>query len=741
MTFSVDQLKDRGRDIFSSVTNIDPNSLKVTISGVPIHEQNFYWSITSGVMPNIGSFLIDKNRNSLIEELVNPVNIEISCFGSSGDQAPREHKVKIDKLFLLQPQEIDQFQVQWNLADIRWALFQGKTAYFAYNITRRSNQRGVGVVAPRTDPAILRQPFDVFKTGRYLPNSVKTSGEPFSVLEILEREIENINTNFSDLGFTNVTDLIISPIGDKSYIQENVRSDGKSAYKAFGELLEKSRLVMGVTLDGRINIDSIDFFDEVSVNRLLDLQKRGKVAPGQIYKQDLKRVRPKSIRVRFERKIETIVKSIPEEEEAKVQFGFNDRPITPLEIETDEVVATERRKILGQVIPCINVIQVPFVPEFDDEEFDFKFGEYIPLVKYLEAIRFDRTLLKKLWWANAIEWHITGVLQEGIKNAKIEPLSFVIAQAIRDSYRQIYMIDPFYMDRIDYWEARRVAVIDEYSKFSNKSPLWQDIAIVPRVRPVDIAKNRALSPEYIKNWIVEEEDPERKNPTAGTIDLIDMELGVFKTSFPRDIDNTIALVIPSAIDNAPPAQAGGGVGIQRFLLADSDAQLRQNFTLETIISLSWMFDPVLGGGIQGGFNSDLRYHDVVFEYENAEGPSITYLSTREPARMDIDFELVNEEIINAIAESEAARIFNQYIDRTVGTIQIGDLLEFPDNIIIQGNISNVSYSISPGQPGVSGGIETHVYLRKIPMAPTIEQTLPDKAVQYVFNQLRTGSRQ
>lgn len=705
----------------------------VTLGGVPLIEQEISWSLIAGTLPFQTQFIVPKGPlNNQIRGLTNPVSLRIVVDGGINRERS-EKAVEFKNLHLLEEKQIDEFTSAWVVADNRY-LLRGKKMFFKYNITRIRNEIASSVQGvASTDPAIIRQPYDVFKTGRYLQGSVKLNGSPFTISEILQIEL-------AKLGIPTSVDPALLSAGD--YIIENLRSDGIDAYTMLAELLRKSRLDGALDKDGIFHIFSVDFLDEESLAKIALLENLGKnkISPAITYPQERSRLRPQKITIRFEKLHEVLVKAVPPQEFVSPPANSFGGSIIDFVIQALTNVASrasipaivpaeghitqadvDERKVIG----CVNVIRVPFVPT--TASFGYHVGEYIPFLRYISEFGLTEKDVRELWWSIALEFEIS----KRVKGAnsltiEIEALAQKIAASIRASYRQLFMIDPFFIDKIDVWETKKLSVVDNYSANRPPSSLWSDFAMVPRNRHPDIAKNRGLFQDGIINWIVDERDPNRLNPTAGTISPENHDLGVFRVSYSSDVDTVIEQIIPSAIDNPPSAKPSGVTNLARFLLTRK-SPLAEKFTLEADLTVKWMFDPKTQE-----MDSPKIYHDLTFDYTNnsqgpALGPPIVFLCRDEYARETRFNQIANLGILEAIGQAQAAFLFNQFIDRTVGVVDVAGL---QDDFRIVGNIREISTRLSP-----SKGLYQRFDMQNIPFAPELIQQLPNDVRAYLYKQL------
>jgi len=675
----------------------------IRIGGVPIIEQNFAWALVPGSHPYVWSFTVPvgSGLNDRLAAVKNPTEIVVEVTGGI-DADSQVKTLRIQNLYLLEPKFLDDFNVSWSIADVRWS-YRGKKLNFEYNKTRQKNDIKSVVTAGETDPARIRAQFDVFSVGRYVGWSANGGEVAYTVKEILDLEL-------SKLGIT-----LDKSLEDKSYIIENVKMEGVDVYAGIDELLAKSRQSLGIKLDGTLYVYSLDFFDETKITAIEQLGTVHKTGPGKLYRQDLSRVRPSKIKVRFKRLNEVRVIAASSEDIA-IGASLEINPDPPLILPDD----IRQRKVFG----CENVLPVPFPIEFGGTQYNI--NEYIPIHLYLSILGVPEFDLRRYWFSDQLKYRLTEKLRGGLPATQlVDAQAATIAHTIKQHYRQTYMIDPFIMDRIEQWNTRRVAVVDTYSAFTPPSPVWADFCMVPRRRHPYRAKNLGLWSTYAHNVLVKDNDPARERGTAANLSVVNQELGVFRVVYPPLLDQTIAEIIPSAVDNIP----GGLVGTSNSVWAQAD--LKAQHTMEAMISVIWSVDE------KDIFDSDNKYFTFEVDYsaQGGSGPDIEFLSRLEYARYqmrELNTTIVppevplNTGVISAIAQAEGAKLINQHIDRLVGLVKVAGVAD----IELTGNIQAIIYQFSVG-----AGLETVVDLRSVPPAPTIEQQVPQEALALLKKQV------
>jgi|GEM_PF-2574683 len=709
---------------------LEPN---IKIGGVPIVEQSFTWRLTPGANPFITSVIIPKGAiNDQLKSLENPTDITIEVWGGLGVQ-PEKQEFTIKDVYLIQPKEKNAINATWQIADKRFA-WRGEKIFCSYNKTREKNDiiRAISGV-PETDPYIIRQITDRYKSGKYLAWSVKEDGSPYSMLEILQRELDKFGVTIDPADIGEIS----------SYTVENVQLEGADVYQGLNDLLQKSRLSMSVTLDGNIEVYSVDFFDKVNEDLLDFLKDIPRTGPNLLYRQEMYRTRPSTVTVHFEKKIETkLVATSSENLEIPGREPIQLTPKPPAY--TRENI--EERRAIG----CENVIQVPY-PYTDSNEKIWNLGEYVPMWKYLKDMNILESEVRNYYFTDYLAYVLAARYAKGAAvNPERLQLAFHIVSAIKYHYRQTYQIDPYYMDRIKSWEARRVAVLDNYSRFSPPSPLWADYLIAPNIRIPMMAKKLALwdNVRYIP-WYVDEQDPNREKPTLGSIRITNHPLGIFRIHYPSDFTRNIKQIVPGAVEygSLPGAAPVGGILTQL-----NQMRLAENHVMETLVSIIWHTDSSDNFDSRGKelpvFEQIVanKYASIYLDYSSlgGKGSEIEYLSKLDYARYQFPITIGSEQVQNPnpdnignledMAQAEGAKIINHYRDRVSGTaVYAGAITGI---LKMMGNILSITYNFFPGR-----GLETTLSIAEFTPKPTLEQTLEQDTLSYLQRQVTRSGNQ
>lgn len=685
---------------------------KLTLGGIPAIEQNFVWLKTPGITPYTTNIRFPKQFLPAINALSNPTDLVINVKGGVGVQnLGQDNDIVIKNVFVHEAKETTEFHVSVSVSDMRFQ-FRGAKTFFNYNETRITND--VAVINPTqltasldTNPAALRAPFDTFFTGRYVRSSVNANGTPVPFSVIMKNELAKKGVNIALPG----------NISQFDYVMDNVRSEGEDFYSSISSLLARTRMQLGIRLDGTLELYPIDFFDLTTHQSLIDLGKRRKSQAGELYIENKRRTRPSKVFVRFEKMQETLIKLEDTPSVVRNDTGKPNRKLTATDV-TENNFTNQQQIAQRFSIACTNVVQANFVPlSFLNL---YNVGEYVEIKEYLGLFGLSEDLMRNQYFGDLLVMELNFFLSSG----PIEDfaLAGAIAANIKNSYRQLFMIDPFHMDRIKKLEAKRVSVVDIFSGTRPPSPLFQDYTIVPRVKDIRQVRGQTSNNRMTKSVRVDSFDPLRNKQTLGTVRVVNPELGIFRVSYPPVTDSTIMETIPSAleIDCAINPTVGNA-----FL---AEAILDKNHTMETLMSVIWNYDE------NGEFDSKEKYHEIEYDFRTAsplfgssEGPPVTFLCNREYARFDRNNKLLNSEMILAIASAEMSKIMHRFRDRVAGHMSLPEFIDFP----LTGNCNSIGFILSPVT-----GLSTDFDFSSPSFDPQIEQAIPENVRAYLYRQLQ-----
>lgn len=666
----------------------------ITVSDQPILEGEFRWQLTRGAEPFFTSVVVTNASADILRQKENPHSIRVRI-----DQRPNKVEFDIDNVFIVEERQQNEFHKILILADSRWFAFTNAKLYMAYNITRDSISVQNALNLPNiniNNTSTIREAYDQFSIGRYLPDSVKSDGRPFTMDEILIMELSKFYPN------------VFSHDENKtSYVVENVIYEGVPAIEALNELSSRARLGISLGLDNNMYIYSLDFSDEKAVvDFLKKVAERNKLSPDLVYLQENSRNRPGEVFVRYRIEQEVVLQAPPNREiinqlkqrYREVESGTNGllpvggaqkgqptktTPLPLLFTPRGKLAISARENVIpadedgndtevssqqgSPLVAVYNVIRAPFKPK--NSKFLYNVNEWVPLVIFLEDIGVTEEDVRKRYWNDSLALFLTQKVfssADTLDPFLIRTLGYSTASAIKESYRQIYKIDTFFMDRIEYWETRRCGVIDPFSGYRHPSPLYADYAIFANNVPTDLLKNPLIEQDVLQiyNYDLNKLNPDRKIVPPGTITMLDKKLGVFRVSYPYDITGTIGQFVPSMIEGNPLNYQSDFT----FTVLQEDHPLAEEFTLESIITASFWYNPFILK--IKDFDSPARYKTFKFVNSTGEGPPLDYLSDYMTAQINFLGEVTNQELLEDLAQAESAKLSAQYRDRAQGFIVI-----------------------------------------------------------------------
>lgn len=687
---------------------------EITIGGLPLQLPAFSWTFLPGVSPYVGKIIVNKISSIQLQDVPNPVRIEIRVTGGTMG-TPEYNFYSIEELYLVEKKEIDALLDAWLVADKRW-LFRGKKIYCCYNKTRIANDKaGYTPASEPVSPIKLREVFEFYGTGRYLDWSVN-NGRPYKISEIVQLELQKIGIFLSQgVGLDDSLD----------YVLENIEYSGVDFYTAMSELLARGRLQMGVNNKGELYIYSVDAL--VGKDHLVKLNKN-RLSAGKIYMQERSRIRPKTITAQFEKLMETRIIAMSENLYENYDYS------TPLSILSHQPLWSGKVTIDNEIpreIGCVNVIRIPY--ETVIGEHVYLPGEYVPINQYLDALGIPLAILRKFWFGDHLSLWYAKKRELETGQAYIENQIFArfIINNIREHYRQVYMIDKYYMTRIRQWLPYRVARIDNYSNTYEPSPVFSDFCLIPNQRSPLFAKRREVGERNVYNYFIDEKDFFRVKPTPGRIMVLNHDLGIFKIFYPPLNDMVVKQIVPSALAKLPYAATTNNIPLLE------QCPLSEDFVFDTILSILWY----VGKGNDGhiSYDSYQKLHEYVMS-TNGTGPSIVFVSKKEYARYGVkewneeeqqisNGDIINKELVDNIGAAECNRIAWQYMDKLNGIVEVPGFR----NILLNGHMVGITIYF-----GNKGGAKTIIDLRGSLLDLQPETLLKPEHLSFIYRQLPRG---
>lgn len=728
---------ERADDVFSEWKGQKPI---VKIAGVVIPEQSFSWAFSPGVEPYTTTFWVPPAISDQLEKTTNPVSVEILYPTYTGINQQEPSTLSLNNVYLLHRAYVDRAHIVWTMADARW-LLQGKKIYAVYNKTVAKNSNQTAFPQSNT-PADLRKYFEILSKGRYALWTVKPDGLPYSMKEIVEKELLKLDIK-----------IWRGATGDLSYIIDNIIYHGLDASRVIEEMLSLSKLGLGINTNGEIYLYSVTTYEN-NVSSPMSVLKETKIADGILYGQNKSRARPKQIRVLFEKKLETLLVATEETRKTTAELDPTGGTVhtTPLIPTMPDGVAwwTEDDIKEKRVIACINVLPVPYPVVVDGIERNP--GDFVPINYYLKAFGLTESFLtEKPWFNGMFELRfLLHMKQNFFKVAALSPGQLrqaeTIAFAIRTHWRKTYMIDPYYVDQIKTWETRLSSVINNYDRKQLPSPIFANYFYVPMIRNPAAINNLSWQNDCF-NWDVATSDPFLQTPAPAECSIVNNALGIFAINFPQPLDPSVSMLGNFTLVNLPqPSPRSVSMLISKCYPTSAHNMI-------AIFSIVWERDPSIAINtidekiaiksqcypieIPADGEASFPEWEIVSSAEYARfsfvnrmmslptglgwlfGPGYTQLLALVKKDRQTPFNL---SFLQAIAKYEAGKIYNQFNDLYAGAITVPGLRS---DIILCGNMASIQYSLSP-----RGCSTTYSFLDILPY-PSLETGMPQKYIDYI----------
>jgi hypothetical protein len=678
---------------------IDYKVPKIQIDNIDLPEQEVMIKIEAGSSFNTWTLIANNDIAKIVENQVhNPCSLTITSYNINGSEQ-REIISKFDKLWLLRIDRSHPYMVTLIIADNRYSL-KGKLLNCAYNVTINKNQIGK-LENEINQPSDLKIDFDTFKRGRYALWSVKEDGSPYTMIEIVEKELNKMNIP-----------IISSTEPENSYILENVEINNQEIYSGLNNLLKSARLTMSVTNSGDFYVFSVDEDRRFEGNKniLLDLQSKQSISKDVIYKGNNDRIRPNKINIKMNRFEECFL--IYEKEDYSPGNGFfediefrKEKKEVQQKIVNGKPLWNNQEKDNMRVIALQNVIQLPYTIELGGKKYNQ--GEFFPIQKFLWYLGLNDKTVCENWFADRLIYIIyTKFLKEQGQETreKLYKYANMVSSAIHSSYLQLFMIDPFVIPYINYFTNRDLVILDNYSRYQTLAPVYADYTIIPHLRNPKIAKRLENWDNSIVNWDIEKEDPYRVQPTVQFFSIVNQDLGVIKIMFPSTIFSPFQEILPFKL-KIPPSRAMGQ-SINNLIALPSmldKCVISEEYYLLIRASIAWKAKET---GSPEKYNNDKKFHIFSFP-ENKDLPArgleytkfdptlyakFSMLRYTKTGEIDLQYDtFVNETITYSMAKSLRHMIKQQYRNYFKGRVLLAGYITMK----LFSNINSVTHMFSP----------------------------------------------
>lgn len=709
-------------------TNLAGVIPKVTISNVPIPAQNLSFHIVPGVTPKLTEFWTHPQASEELEKLINPVVVTIDFPTNNSANNGQPSFLVLQNMYLVSRSWLNKAKIKWSICDVRW-LLQGKKIYSVYNKTILQNSQKTAF-AGESSPADLRKYFESISEGRYISWTVKADGKPYSIKEILEIELKKIGIEFFPLS------------EDLSFTVDNLIYNGMDLSAVLEELLDFARMSLGVTNEGKIYAFSLTQYDKNFPNPIDNLKKT-RLLGGILYSQQKKKARPTSIKILFEKKIETLFVETQETRQTPADGVYKE----PLKIENKNGWFNDDDKKKGRVIGCVNVLPVPYAALIDG--INRNPGEYVPISLYLKAFGLTIDFMAGIYFQNGFEMRFrkhmqTNYFNKATLSADEERQVLRIASVIKENYCKTYMIDPYYRDRMKLWEARLATVINNYDHHTTPSPVFADYFYLPIARNVPPTSPSTDWYSGTFSHSVDIDDPYLMQPVPAQISVLSMLLGIFSVDFKQPLDPSTGYLGKFAVDNLPLPNPKN----LSYTIMQTTPKTTHNML--TIMSVVW--EKIPDETSQNPIKD--AYYAVEYKPANAIGefPSWEIVCNKDYARINypkitlpneifsekslfgLGYKIIanalkdiviNKNFLEALASYEASRLYQQFCDLYAGIISVPGL---KTDLFLTGNMVTIAYTISPK----SGATTTFQFLDTVPY-PSLEASgkISQKYIDYI----------
>lgn len=696
--------------------------IKVTFAGVPIQEQNISWSQTTGVEPSLGFVIVPLPIAEQILSQANPVSLIIHQYDTKiSSQDAQKTPIVFSNLYIINHSFFSEFSIKIHFADVRW-LLQGKKVMCAYNLTLLQN--GTAPIIPTTYSAIdLKRLYNSISIGRYVSYSVKDDGTPYTLKEIIEIELKNAGVKLA-------TKISV----DMSYIVENIVYDGIDLGQVLNDLLRYGRLQMSVTPEGTMYVYSLSEYEDGMIRWL----QRQYVTAGRIFISNKKRARPRSVKVRFKRKMEVLCCAAPYD---KNTYGKTMGSIPSQFIDNrwvDSTVISNRR-----AVNCYNVIPLPFEAEYNGET--FLQGKYVPVEVFLEINHMTLDDITKQSGYYSQDVLITTFMAKSgeERNPTLEHRCAILAATLKEHFRQTYMIDPYIIPHIESWETTSCTIVSTFDNQPSPSTVWGDYCHIGTARNYALAKTTGHDKDFWKHSCFNHDANDGTSPAA--LRVVNHSLGIFKISYATTSGD---LILPTKVGPNVPIPCASNATVSLIQCYPTE-----NHTLAGIISVVYKTDMV------GKYNSPDKYYTLEY-FEDGSGGALLGESTIAPtesAAFDTweihpDYEYaryqyyrpmeilysefntmsytpLNKSFLTLSGSYEAGNVYNTFKDLYAGSVTLPTLAI---DYNLSGNLSLITWLVSPTSVST-----IYNFVDAIPY-PTLESKLPQKYIDLLRKQIDKG---
>jgi len=709
----------------------------VTIGGVNMSgSEGINWPFVTGAFSPAVSFITHQKADEQLRGLKNPVALEVDQVYLEGS-TPRFARFGVKNLFLRRRESAsNQHRVQWIISDIRYWL-ENIQVFTSFNLQRIGNE--FKKLAPgalgdfKRAPKLYFIPMTMNKKGSGLfANSLDAADslEFWTAHDALLWLLSNFfNSEKGRLTLPDGSEF--RPRVDFSKATDNGRIllnhvTNQPWPRAVKRLLSMAHLGMWIDHDGTFMVYDLD----------------PKPLPGHVgnyrganhpLKQNRRLERPKDARVYFRSEYEyvgTFIESDKASGSTTVDTlgELNKKNIENVTILPQDVTDTST----GQIYQRGTIVTIPRAIELWKQDPDNPppanlSSKFIPDPFSIDGLRRSAfsSILANTWVAvqNAVG------LRDVIWAAR--------AATMYQDYRSLFRLDPRLLDMIQDIRAESVTIQDVATGKRAPGTVWMDYSYTTTAREVRKKGKKAIGLKNVHPWDKAITDPAQMpiKPTAiapAQIQIVNKRQGLFRVRFLPDLTGNVYKFWPATFDKSPISKVGTFVQVLAHLMnADDPWRMRVLFSV-TFRSpnnhLRFHFkDASSDGNVPPGSDgpqSEIFFRSMFAGFGWNDDKSEIKLDPK-TGQLAIDgHDLVNESVIDALAEGVQNDLYFRYKDRVLGVFKARG--HDPSIDVPQGNVRSVTVS------QVRGRIESVYDATQPDVPPPFWELLPLEAQRVLF---------
>lgn len=719
---------------------------RIDIDGIPLDAPNVQWTMVSGSKTNNMRLVVGSGTAKALMRLSNPVTLSFEVDvatevdGSSqrrttlpGEGVAANMKVeritrRVQNLYIL---EIAAANNPWfyevRIGDQRH-FWSERVFSREFNVHRGTNEvRRIVFGGGRESAANTLE----FSGERYSPWTLKNktsptfansrtstagSATPWSALNAVRNLLEQeCGLKFSTGGGAGTYGFYQGKDIENGYRPEDAVFEMSPLTSGLDQLMNMADVNMYQALDGGIILyNSLDFSQTKTI--LENFQPMD--GSGYPVVQDLSRVRPSKSRLIFPKEYE-------------IKFDYQENPQRLSTVPRDQVDFT-----------LWNVLQLPddiTVKISSNETKKYLRGSWMPIeiaVNFWDdlpgphkdrGIKLSMENIRKHWFSSKLAFIYT----QKVGQQEADPVWVKRISQIKTHYRQTFKIAGWWMDRIRSWKPDRAAVLDPLTGERQPSPVYMNYCEIPSFRFVQMKGGSRSKQSAAYNVTGFASNVDNVDPSPFSISVVSQDIGIFKIRYETDTQDLIQSIVPSEVNKIPPLSVGSNAAD----LLWNGASLKESHNMSVILSVV-LAEP----------NDEARHEVVNFDLS----PGVKGKVQDVPIRRDTaryrwtnntraifqndqvkiqNAELVNRQIIEAIAKAEAEQLKEKWQDLTIGVFsQPGHKTEW----VPSGSMRSVTIKYTP-----SRGLETEFNMSERPQRFDIFTLLPQSVRSVLYKQIAT----